>query len=229
MGKLYIVSTPIGNLEDITLRAIRVLKEADHILCEDTRVSKKLLDHYEIETPTISYRDQNHQRLLPEILSLLAGGSDLALISDAGTPAISDPGFKLIKQLIEEGIDVEVVPGPSSVISALVISGFPTDKFTFLGFLPKSSGKQEKMLQNYLDMDASIIIFESPFRVVKLLESLEKNYTDRYVAVINDQTNMYEQVWRGLPGDLLELLSEIPKLKGEFIVVIAKKGFSLGN
>lgn len=224
-GKLFVVPTPIGNLGDMTVRAISAIKEADLLLCEDTRTSKKLLDHYEIHKDVISYRDQNHDRVIDRIIKELIDGRTLALISDAGTPSISDPGYKLIKRVIELGFHVESLPGPSAVTSALVLSGLPTDRFLFLGFLPKSSSKREELLKSYMDQELTILIYESPFRVIKLLEEICKIDNSRTVALMNDISKLYERTWRGTASNLLSDLSRA-NLKGEFVVAIGKSGFS---
>lgn len=224
-GKLIVVPTPIGNLGDITFRAISALKEADLLLCEDTRTSRKLLDHYGISQDVISYRDQNHARVIDRIIKELIDGRTLALISDAGTPSISDPGYKLIKRVIELGFNVESLPGPSAVTSALVLSGLPTDRFLFLGFLPKSSSKREDLLRSYMEQELTILIYESPFRIIKLLDEIVKIDDTRTVAIINDISKLYERTWRGTATNLLTDLSKV-NLKGEFVVAIGKSGFS---
>ena len=181
MPTLYIVATPIGNLEDITLRALRILGEVDYILCEDTRVTKRLLDHYKISTPSISYHQHSDLEKIEYILSLLSEGKNLALVSDAGTPGISDPGGKLVQAVIERfgiGVDgdslvlIESVPGPSAVTAALSISGIPTDKFIFLGFPPHKKGRQ-KFIRRILESDYPVVIYESKHRIIKFLEELK--------------------------------------------------------
>ncbi len=176
MPILYIVATPIGNLEDITMRALRILHEVDFILCEDTRVTKKLLDHYNITTPTISYHQHSPQAKFDKILDLLAQGKDLALVSDAGTPGISDPGGKLVQAVVErfgERVKIEAVPGPSAVTAALSISGLPTDKFVFLGFPPHKKGRQ-KFLEKVAASEYPVVIYESKHRILKFLDELEE-------------------------------------------------------
>ena len=173
-GKLYVVGTPIGNLSDITFRAVSILKKVHFVLAEDTRESKKLLDKYKINTELISYRDQNHSKILEKIVEKLDMGLDLALISDSGTPLISDPGYKLVRYLREKEYDVIALPGPSALVSALSVSGLPTDRFVFLGFLPKSDSKRRKILEEYKDLRNTIIIYESPNRLFKLLNLLKE-------------------------------------------------------
>ncbi|RJR26490.1 16S rRNA (cytidine(1402)-2'-O)-methyltransferase [candidate division WWE3 bacterium] len=226
-GKLYIVASPIGNLGDVTYRATEVLKDAAMLLSEDTRETDKLLKYLHLEKPQISYRDQNHKRILPEILKMLENGKDLALISDSGTPLISDPGFNLVRELVIKDFEVISIPGPSSVIAALSISGLPTDKFTFLGFLPKSLAARKELLLAYGTLESTLIIFESPFRVVKLLEEIYGTLGDRYVCVVNDLTKLHEKITRGHVASVLEKKAEL-KPKGEYIVMVAKKGFTYG-
>jgi 16S rRNA (cytidine1402-2'-O)-methyltransferase len=222
-GSLYIVSTPIGNMKDITLRALDVLKECDLILSEDTRETVKVLSTYQIEKTQISYRDQNHDRVIDHILSELDSGKKIALVSDSGTPLISDPGFKLVRDVLKGGFDVLSVPGPSALISALSVSGLPTDKFSFLGFLPKSGGQRQKLLESYGGTDSTLIIYESPFRLEKLLQEILSCLGDREVCVVNDITKIYEAILRGRTEKVITLAAAL-KQKGEFIVLVAKKG-----
>ncbi|MBU0975653.1 MAG: 16S rRNA (cytidine(1402)-2'-O)-methyltransferase [Patescibacteria group bacterium] len=220
-GKLFVVATPIGNLEDITFRAIRTLKEATIILAEDTRKTAKLLHHYDINTKMLSYRDQNHNRVISPILDILNSCQDIALVSDSGTPTISDPGFKLVRELVNHSIEIISIPGPSAAIAALSISGLPTDKFVFLGFLPKGQNKQRLLLQKYSNLDATIILYESPYRVKKLLHSILDTLGDRTITVANDLTKKFERTWHGKASDVLTILEEITP-KGEFTVLISK-------
>jgi len=223
-GKLYIVATPIGNMADITIRALDTLKSVDLIISEDTRETSKLLNHYQIEKSQISYRDQNHNRVYSTILETLQSGKSIALVSDSGTPLISDPGYKLVNELIKEGIKIDAIPGPSAVIGSLVVSGLPTDKFTFIGFMPKKPGQQDKMLQEYGALDSTLIIYESPYRVVKLLEQIKTSLGNRKICVVKDLTKMYENLIYGEINDILERSKDI-KEKGEYIVLVAKKDF----
>lgn len=223
-GKLFIVSTPIGNMGDITLRAIETLKNVDLILSEDTRETSKLLQHFEIQKSQISYRDQNHYRVFETILKNLEEGKNIALVSDSGTPLISDPGFKLVQDLIAANIKIESIPGPSAVISALTVSGLPTDKFTFIGFLPKKSGQQDKILQSYGNLESTLIIYESPYRVVKLLEQIHQSLGNRKVCIVKDITKLYESLIYGQIEDILANRTNI-KAKGEYIVLVAKSDY----
>jgi 16S rRNA (cytidine1402-2'-O)-methyltransferase len=221
-GKLYVVATPIGNLSDMTLRAIKVLKSVAFVLSEDTRESKKLLDRYEIETQLISYRDQNHERMIDKILEKLDMGLDLALISDAGTPLISDPGFKLVRDLREKGYDVVSIPGASAVIAALSVSGLPTDRFVFLGFLPKSDERRKKLLEQYVNLESTIVIYESPQRLTRLLELILNEFRDMDVYLAKDISKMREESFSGKISDVLEQLEERKfdeNPHGEFVCV----------
>jgi 16S rRNA (cytidine1402-2'-O)-methyltransferase len=223
MSTLFIVSTPIGNLSDITLRALDILKSVSLIISEDTRETAKILQKYNIENAQISYRDQNHDRVWPTILSTLQQGKDIALVSDSGTPLISDPGFKLVRDLIKENIKIESVPGPSAIIASLTISGLPTDKFTFLGFLPRTASHRKGILNQYGALDSTLIIYESPFRVRKLLEEINETLGNRDCCVIKDITKIYESVVRGKVTEIIEH-KEINKNKGEFVVLVGKEG-----
>lgn len=220
-GKLYIVATPIGNLGDITYRAVEILKSVQFILAEDTRESIKLLNRYEINTQLISYRDQNHERMIGKILEKLDMGLNLALVSDSGTPLISDPGFKLVRQLRQMGYDIESIPGPSAVIAGLSISGLPTDRFTFLGFLPKSEKKRMEILETYLQLNTTVI-YESPKRILDLMKQIESINKDVYVVLTKDLTKKREEVIQGTVSEVLNILKErdyenMPH--GEFVVI----------
>lgn len=225
-GILYIVATPIGNLSDITLRALEILRGVDLIISEDTRETDKILKKYMITKPQLSYRDQNHVFMLPKITEILKSGQDVALISDSGTPLISDPGYKLVRELIKKDFVVQSIPGPSAVISALVESGFPTDKFSFLGFLPKSKNDRSKLLKSYGDKETTLIIYESPFRIIKLLVEIKDSLGERFVCLANEMTKIHEKIIRGSVSYLLDAYSN-SKLKGEFVVLVAKEGFEL--
>jgi 16S rRNA (cytidine1402-2'-O)-methyltransferase len=220
-GKLYVIGTPIGNLKDITLRAIETLKSVTMILAEDTRKSAILLKQYGVETKMLSYRDQNHDRIFPQILQLLITGSNVALISDSGTPTISDPGFKLVSALRRQDVEIVSIPGPSAVIAALSISGLPTDKFIFLGFLPKGESKRRKMLEKYGSLEATIVLYESPFRLKKLLMQIQKALGERTVCIANELTKKFEKVRVGTPKELLSSFTDTP-VKGEYVVLISK-------
>lgn len=221
-GILYIVSTPIGNLADITLRAIKTLKEVDLILAEDTRHTRILLKHYEIEKPLISFFEFNEQKRIPEIIDKLRSGAKIAQVTDAGTPLISDPGFKLVRKAIEAGIEVEPIPGPSAALAALTASGMPTDKFLFLGYLPKSAGKSEKLLKNaqkILEIQKmTIILFESPHRLVKTLTKIKDVFGDIEIAVCRELTKIHQEIRREKVRESLEHFAKV-KPKGEFTLV----------
>ena len=219
-GKLYIVASPIGNMDDITLRALKVLKDVSYILSEDTRETQKLLNHFDIQKPQISYRDQNHSSVLIKIIDLMENENDLAILSDRGTPLISDPGFKLAREVINKGFEVVSVPGPSSVISALVVSGLPTDKFSFLGFLPRTESQRVKIIQKYGELDSTLIFFESPYRIQKLLQEVKETLGDRDVCVAKELTKLHEEVYR---FNLKDLSSIKIDLRGEFVVLVSKE------
>jgi 16S rRNA (cytidine1402-2'-O)-methyltransferase len=211
-------------MSDITLRALEVLKSVDLILSEDTRETDKLLKKYGFSKPQISYRDQNHNRVIEQIKDMIKNGQSLALVSDSGTPLISDPGFKLVRELALENIKLETIPGPSAVTAALSVSGLPTDKFLFVGFLPKSAVQIEKFFEKYSDIDATLIFYESPFRLSKSMQIAQKVLGHRQACVCNDLTKMYEEVVRGSLTDISnQYLNK--KIKGEFVVLIAKKDY----
>lgn len=217
--KLTIVPTPIGNLEDITLRALRVLQEADLILCEDTRYTKKLLDHYKISKPLFSYHKFNERKTVEGILAKLKSGMNIALVSDSGTPGVSDPGNILISACIEEKIVVETLPGATAFVPALVNSGFATDEFVFIGFLPHKKGRQTQ-LKKIAEEERVVILYESPFRIVKLLEELKQHIgTERKISVSRELSKMFEETVRGTAEELLQHFKTAAP-KGEFVVVI---------
>lgn len=223
-GKLYIVATPIGNLEDVTYRAINILKKVAFVLAEDTRESRKLLNRYEIKNQLISYRDQNHDRMIDKVCEKLNIGLDLALVSDCGTPLISDPGFKLVRDLREKGYVIESIPGPSALIAALSISGLPTDRFTFLGFLPKSDIKRERIIMECIGSSGTLIIYESPKRIFNFLTLLSTILPNSKVVLTKDLTKLREEVLMGNPLELLNLLKEKgfeENPHGEFVVLIS--------
>lgn len=222
MSKLYIVPTPIGNLEDITLRAIRVLKEVDFILAEDTRTSAVLLKHLGIEKPLRSHHKFNEHATVEMVANAIAEGKEVALISDAGTPGISDPGFLLVRTCVERGIEVTTLPGATALIPAVVQSGFPCDRFCFEGFLPQKKGRM-KRIEALADEERTIILYESPFRVVKALEQLgEVLGMEREVAVSREITKMFEESVRGTIGEVAEHFRQHAP-KGEFVIVVAGK------
>lgn len=222
-GKLFVVATPIGNLEDITFRALSTLKKCAFILCEDTRESKKLMNRYEISSNLISYRDQNHDRMIEKVLEKLDMGLDLGLVSDAGTPTISDPGYKLIRDLKLKGYDIVPIPGPDAVTSTLSVSGLPTDRYIFLGFLPKSDSKRISLLKQYGNIDATVCIYESPNRLSELLNQILVALGDREICIANDLTKLYEKVELGKVSELLKESKLLVNTKGEFVVLIGKE------
>ncbi|WP_282160325.1 16S rRNA (cytidine(1402)-2'-O)-methyltransferase [Ulvibacterium marinum] len=222
MGKLYIVPTPIGNLEDITLRAINILKKADTILAEDTRTSGKLLQHYEIATPMQSHHMHNEHRTVDAIIKRIVSGETIALISDAGTPAISDPGFLLTRACIENDIAVECLPGATALIPALVNSGLPNDKFVFEGFLPVKKGRQTR-LKLLAEEARTMVFYESPHKLVKTLGQFVDYFgEDRPVSVSRELTKIYEETIRGTAAEVLAHYSDKPP-KGEIVIVVAGK------
>ena len=224
MAKLYIVPTPIGNLEDMTLRAIRVLGEVDFILAEDTRTSSVLLKHYNIDKPLRSHHKYNEHATVASVREAIEAGRDVALISDAGTPGISDPGFLLVRTCVEAGIEVETLPGATAAIPALVQSGFPCDKFCFEGFLPQKKGRQ-KRLTELENEGRTIIFYESPFRVVKALEQFAEHFgEERRVAVVREITKKFEQTVRGTLAEAIAHFKAHPP-KGEFVIVLAGKDY----
>ncbi len=218
-GILYVVSTPIGNLEDITLRALRILKEVNLIACEDTRVTRKILSHYQIPKPLVSYFQQNQLFRIPYLIGKLKEGKSIALVSDAGTPGISDPGFFLIKEALKEGIKIVPVPGASAVITALVVSGLPSDDFIFLGFLSRKRGKIVKELTQVSQLKKTIIFYESPYRVKRTLEIIKEILPGANVVLARELTKKFEEVLRGSPENLLKQIENC-QLKGEIIVVL---------
>ncbi len=224
MAKLYIVPTPIGNLEDITLRAIRVLQEVDFILAEDTRTSSVLLKHLNIEKPLRSHHKFNEHATVQSVCEAIEAGRNVALISDAGTPGISDPGFLLVRTCIEAGVEVETLPGATAAIPALVQSGFPCDRFCFEGFLPQKKGRQ-KRLAELAEESRTMVFYESPFRVVKALEQFSEIFGgERRVAVVREITKKFEQTVRGTLTEAIAHFKAHPP-KGEFVIVLAGKDY----
>ena len=221
-GKLYVVPTPIGNLEDITLRAIRILSEVDLILAEDTRVSRKLLSQYKIETALESHHQNNEHATVSKQIEKMKQGLSLALISDAGTPAISDPGFLLVRETVKAGIEVDCLPGPTALIVALVNSGIPTERYVFEGFLPPKKGRQKK-LQQISDEERTIVFYESPHKLNKTLAQLaELIEEDRTIAVCREMTKKFEETIRGTLKEVQQHFEENSP-KGEFVIVLSGK------
>jgi len=219
---LYIVPTPVGNLEDITLRALRVLKEVDLILAEDTRTSSVLLHHYDIHTPLKSHHKFNEHETSEAVARMLEAGQEIALISDAGTPAISDPGFLLVRTCVEHGIEVQCLPGATAFVPALVDSGLPNDRFYFEGFLPQKKGRQTRM-KILAEQTQTMIIYESPFRLVKTLEQLTEYLgIDRMASVTREISKVHEDTQRGTLAELIEHFKAIPA-KGEIVICVSGK------
>ncbi len=235
MAIFYVVATPIGNLEDITLRAIRILKEADLILCEDTRVTRVLLDKHGIDTPTLSYHAQSGIAKVNEIMQLLREGKNLALVSDAGTPGISDPGSLLVSMIGEEfpveEVKIEAIPGPSALGAAISIAGVPVHEFTFLGFLPHKKGR-ETLFNEIFSSDRAMVFYESPHRIMKTLESLKenKNTDTKTVTIMRELTKIYEETVRGSAQEVFEYFTNHPdKVRGEFVVIVTQKKKATSN
>lgn len=222
MSKLYIIPTPIGNLEDITLRAIRILKEVDLILAEDTRNSAKLLKHYQVATRMQSFHQYNEHKILQGIVDKILSGEKIALISDAGTPGISDPGFILVRECVKNGLEVECLPGATAFVPALINSGLPTDKFFFEGFLPHKKGRNSR-LGLLAESPNTLILYESPFRLVKTLEQLTVYFGEnRQASVSRELTKIYEETRRGTLKELTEYFGS-KKIQGEIVIVIEGK------
>jgi len=219
---LYLVSTPIGNLGDISQRALDTLNQVDYVVSEDTRKTGMLLKHFGISKRQISFREDNEERTLPRLLDLLKEGYSLALVTDAGTPAISDPGYLLVRRVIEAGLPLTVIPGPTALIAALVLSGLPVHSFTFRGFPPRKSGARRRFLAVDQDSPHTLIFYESPYRLQAFLADALQVFGNRPAAVANDLTKMFETVYRGTLADLIEVFKKEP-IRGEYVVVIAGK------
>ncbi len=219
MSKLYIVPTPIGNLEDITLRALRILKEVDFILAEDTRTTSHLLNHFSIQKKIISHHMHNEHKTVQPIIDRLQAGESAALVSDAGTPSISDPGFLLVRECIKADIGIECLPGPTALIPALVNSGLPSERFCFEGFMPQKKGRQTKLL-SLKDEERTMIFYESPFRLIKTLEQFAEHFgSERRASVSRELSKMYEEPKRGTLVELLEYFKS-KTVKGEIVICV---------
>ena len=218
-GSLYIVATPIGNLKDFSFRAVETLKNVDFILCEDTRTTGNLLKHFEIKKELISFNARMEEKKIESVINRIQSGSSSALLSDAGTPAISDPGVRLVNAAHKNGIEVVGIPGANAAVLALSIAGLPTDSFIFEGFLPQKKGRQ-KLLKKLAAEERTIVLYESMYRIEKLINELNEFMPNRLIAIGRELTKIFEEVWRGYPNDILDSLSE-HKLKGEFVVIIA--------
>ncbi len=219
-GTLYIVATPLGNLEDITFRAVNVLKQADLIAAEDTRHSKKLLAHYGITTPLASCHEHNEKKKVPSFINRLKEGQTIALISDAGTPCVSDPGYLLVKQAATEGIPVLPVPGCSAVIAGLSVSGLPTDAFMFLGFLPRKASPLDHTLQSLADIKATLIVYESPRRIKNIIQAMISTWGDRPACLAREISKLHEEYIRGSLSEILVQLGEKDRIRGECALFI---------
>lgn len=218
-GVLQIVSTPIGNLEDVSLRALRVLREADLIAAEDTRVTRKLLSRYDVHTPLVSYHEHSGPARTEEIVSTIGDGKRVALVSDAGTPGISDPGHDLIVACVEAGLVVEAIPGASAVITALVLSGMPTTRFIFDGFAPRKDGERRSYFRGLIEEERTVCLYEAPTRLLKTLGSIEAELGERRLSVVREATKLHEEVFRGAAREAREHFSR-SNVRGEIVIVI---------
>ncbi len=227
VGALYLVGTPIGNLEDITLRALRTLKEVDLVACEDTRRTQQLLQHYHLRTPTTSYHEHNELTKAPELLLQMEQGARIALVSDAGMPVISDPGYRLVSLCIRHGIPVVPIPGASAFVAALVASGLPTDAFRFAGFLPAKSSQRRRLLEDHKDAQKTLIFYEAPHRILETLEDVHQVFGNRHVVVAREVTKMHEEFLRGRCLDVLGQLRERNEVQGEITLLIGRAGDEL--
>jgi 16S rRNA (cytidine1402-2'-O)-methyltransferase len=222
IGTLYIIATPIGNLEDVSPRMLETVRKVDLLLCEDTRVTRKLLNRFEISVPAESYREHNHETKVGRVLELLRLGADVGLVSDAGTPGVSDPGSRLVRDLLSEEpkLTVRPIPGPSAVISAVSVAGFPSDAFSFLGFPPHKKGRSG-FFRAALDYPHPVVLYESPHRIVKALESIAEISSERRLCVLRELTKMHETIYRGSATEILFALGD--ETRGEFAIVIDRK------
>jgi 16S rRNA (cytidine1402-2'-O)-methyltransferase len=223
-GTLYVVSTPIGNLEDITHRAVRVLSEVDVIACEDTRHTRKLLNHYGVKTKTVSYHEHNERERAAQLLESLESGSDIAIVSDAGTPGISDPGFRIVRLALENGVPVVPVPGPTALISALVASGLPSDEFFFGGFLPARKGQRRTRLMQLSSIPATLVFYEAPHRIAESLRDAREILGEREAVVARELTKLHEEILRGRLSELAQRFSTGDEgARGEMVLMIDRK------
>ena len=222
-GTLYIVSTPIGNLEDMTQRALRILKEVDLIACEDTRQTRKLLDHYQIKNQLTSFFEHNEIRKIPEVVAVLQSGKSVAVVSDSGTPTISDPAFKLVREARAQGVAVVPVPGANAAMAAISVSGLPTDSFIFEGFLPHKKGRQTAW-KKLAEEDRTIILYESPHRVLKTLTEIQEHLGERHVVIARELTKKFEEMIQGTSSEL-KAHFEKHEPRGEFVILITGKKY----
>jgi 16S rRNA (cytidine1402-2'-O)-methyltransferase len=222
MGKLYVVATPIGNLEDITLRAVRILRECDLIACEDTRQTRKLLEHFGIPTAAVSYHEHNEAARAAELVGRIEAGANIALVSDAGTPLVSDPGYRLVRGAIDAGVAVIPIPGPSAALSALSAAGLPSDAFRFCGFLPPKSSQRQRVLEAAKAENATLIFYETPHRIIDALDDITAVMGSRPVVLGRELTKLHEEFLRGTADEIRATLSARPSIKGEFTLLIGK-------
>ena len=222
VGTLYIVATPIGNLEDLSYRAVRVLKEADRIACEDTRHTRRLLEHYGIDRPLVSYHEHNEKERTAELLRELEEGRNVALVSDAGTPLIADPGYRIVHAARERGIPVSPIPGASAIMAALSAGGLATDAFVFGGFLPSKAGARKRVLEMWQSVEATVIFYEAPHRAVETLRAIAEMDNARRVVVARELTKIHEEFLEGTAASIAETLEARPAIKGEFTILIAR-------
>ncbi len=221
-GRLYIVATPIGNLEDITYRAVRILREVDSIACEDTRQTRKLLDHYGIGKPVVSYHEHNEMERAVELAAQMSAGANIALVTDAGVPLVSDPGYRLVRAAIDAGVPVHPIPGPSAALAALSASGLPTDSFRFGGFLPVKPGQRVKALEAIREEQATVIFYEAPHRILDALQAIDETLGNRPVVIGRELTKIHEEFLRGTAREIHDTLAARDSIKGEFTLLIGK-------
>jgi 16S rRNA (cytidine1402-2'-O)-methyltransferase len=221
-GTLYVVATPIGNLEDITYRAVRTLGASDVIACEDTRHTRRLLDHYGIAKPMVSYHEHNERERTSDLLERLAGGQTVSLVSDAGTPLVSDPGYRIVSAAVAAGVNVVAIPGPSAILTALTASGLATDSFYFGGFLPPRSGQRRKSLERAAELDCVAVFYEAPHRLIETLEDLGSVFGGRMIVVARELTKVHEEFVRGTAAELLASFRARDAVRGEITILIDK-------
>ena len=217
---MIVTATPIGNLGDITVRALETLQQVDIIACEDTRITRRLLRRYDIDTPTFIYHEHNAERVRPRLVARLLEGDSVALVSDSGTPLISDPGFKLVRAAVDAGIPVTTLPGPTAMIAALTVGGLPTDRFMFAGFLPNRSAARRRALEGLRALDATLVFYESPRRLAGTLADMAEALGSREAAVARELTKRYEEVVRGPLGDLARRAAKVPPPRGEIVILV---------
>lgn len=220
---MFLVATPIGNLEDITARALRTLREVDVVAAEDTRRTRRLLEHFGISVPILRLFEHNERARVPGLIQRLNDGESLAVVTDAGSPGIADPGYPLVRAAVEAGLRVESIPGPSAVITALQVSGLPTDAFAFIGFLPVKSGARRRRLEEFSERRETIVAFESPHRILSALEDLEAIWGERKIALARELTKTFEEVLRGTPKEVRERMTE-ERRRGEMVLVLSGRG-----